>query len=64
MVAEEKDTAGSEQNKDESHHNATESSVLGFDGSTFLQTWTAELITGVFVILAVCVTAYQVCDWI
>ncbi|XP_075256160.1 transmembrane protein 184B-like isoform X3 [Convolutriloba macropyga] len=60
MVAEEKDTVGSEQNKDESHHNATESSVLGFDGSTFLQTWTAELITGVFVILAVCVTAYQI----
>ena len=41
-------------------HNATEASVLGFDGSTFLQTWTAEVITGVFVILAVCVTACQV----
>ncbi|XP_063727540.1 transmembrane protein 184B-like isoform X3 [Symsagittifera roscoffensis] len=41
-------------------HNATEASVLGFDGSTFLQTWTAEVITGVFVILAVCVTACQI----
>lgn len=35
-------------------------SFAQFDGSTFLQTWVAELITGVFVILAVCVTSVQI----
>ena len=41
-------------------NHSSDDSFTQFDGSTFLQTWVAELITGVFVMLAVCVTSVQV----